>query len=160
MRKMNVILVLLIAIAIAVVSVGNAQPMRKFHERGHQKSGPMMFKMLDLSEEQVAQMTDLRVEHQKKMLPIQTEIQQRVGELKLLQTEDRPNLKKIDGKIEEIADLRAELQKERVRHHLKIRDLLTDEQKKMFDSKILTRPGGRKGCDQMRHGKSPRGFSR
>ena len=100
---------------------------------------------MDLTDDQEAKMADLKLAHQKEMLPLQTELQGKMAEVQLLQTEDKPDLKKIDQLIEATQTIRTKMQKAMVRHHLDIRAILTPEQKRQFDSRMLKGPGPKRG---------------
>ncbi len=102
-----------------------------------------MFEALNLTDDQKAKLEDLQLEHQKAMLPLRTELQSKMASLRLLQTEERPDLKKIDQLIDDTQTLRSKMQKARVRHHLEIRNILTPEQQKKFDRRLLMAPGMR-----------------
>lgn len=104
---------------------------------------PRMFEALKLTDDQKAKLEDLQLEHQKAMLPLRTELQSKMASLRLLQTEEKPDLKKIDQLIDDTQTLRSKMQKARVRHHLEIRKILTPEQQKKFDSRLLMAPGKR-----------------
>ena len=118
--------------------------MHGFHEKkGFMNKKQGMCDDLKLTEKQDVQMMDLRLEHQKQILPLRTELQGKMAELKLLRIEENPNLKKIDSKIDEISKLRSKVQKTNVRHQLEVRKLLTPEQQKIFDSRALSGQGHR-----------------
>ncbi len=51
----------------------------------------------------------------------------------------------VDALIDEITGLRGAHMKENVRHHQAVRDLLTEEQRILYDSKVMRRGGGREG---------------
>ncbi|MDZ7263889.1 MAG: Spy/CpxP family protein refolding chaperone [candidate division KSB1 bacterium] len=99
------------------------------------------FAALNLTDDQKTKLEDLRLAHQKEMLPLRTELQSKMASLRLLQTEEKPDLKKIDQLIDDTQVIRSKMQKARVRHHLEIRKLLTPEQQKKFDSRMLMAPG-------------------
>ena len=102
-----------------------------------------MFKGLNLTEEQKSKMVDLRLAHQKKMLPLQTELRGKMTEIRLLKTEENPNLNRIDQMIEQAEKIRTKIQKARTRHQLEIRKMLTPDQKKLWDSRVLQGLGPR-----------------
>ncbi len=98
---------------------------------------------LNLTEEQKAKMADLRLALQKELLPLRTELQGKTAELQLLKTESAPNLNKIDQVIDQIEKIRSKIQKARVRHQMAIRNILTPEQQKLWDSRMLNQAGHR-----------------
>ena len=148
MKKHISILTVSIALMLAFVTTAISQPMRGFHgNKGFMDRRQEMRTDLKLTGEQRVQMMDLRLEHQKQILPLRTELQGKMTELKLLRIEENPNLKKIDSKIDEISKLRSKMQKANARHQLEIRKLLTPDQQKIFDSKALS------GQSRRAHGK-------
>jgi len=97
-----------------------------------------MGKMLKLSDEQRQKMMDLRLQLQKDLLPLRNKLQSLQTELKLQIASDNPNQGKIDDLIDQMASIRKEIQKKRVRHQLSIRKMLTPEQRKLFDQRVLS----------------------
>ncbi len=79
------------------------------------------------------------------------------GEMQdLVAAEGEPDFKAIEKKMEDMSDVRLQLSKLRLRIHQDIRPLLTDDQKKLFDSGLgfgMMRGmrGGFGGPGQMRH---------
>lgn len=137
MKHFNSIFLLLTAfLLVAFVVTLSAQVPRRFAEKPrfpHQT----MEQRLNLTEEQQSKMADLRLAHQKEILPLRTELQGKMAELRLLKTEPNPNLNKIDQVIEQTEKIRTKLQKTRARHQLEIRKILTPEQQKLWDSRTL-----------------------
>lgn len=129
-------------LSIAFVSTLTAQPYRGWAamSRGHHD---MMEKWLNLSDEQKSKMADLRLAHQKEMLPLRTELQGKMTEISLLKTEDQPNINKIDQLIEQAEKIRTKIQKLQARHQLDIRKILTPVQQKLWDSRTLRGAGHR-----------------
>jgi Spy/CpxP family protein refolding chaperone len=123
---------------------------------------PNMGARLGLTEAQMDQIADLRLEMQKQVLPLRSELMSKRNELKLLLTADKPDMGKIKAKLKEIGDLRVQISTLWAQHLLKVRELLNDTQKKKFDSMILNGKGMR-GMPHHRpghphpHGKPPMG---
>ncbi|MCF7810115.1 Spy/CpxP family protein refolding chaperone [bacterium] len=113
---------------------------------------------LKLSDEQRLAIRDLRLEHQKKMVEMQTENAGLQGKLNLLIIGDKYNSKEADKIIAKIAEAKQNKMKMHVNHLRKVRDLLNDDQKVLFDHRILS---GRMGFDgppfggKGGHGKMP-----
>ena len=87
---------------------------------------------LDLSEEQLAKIQDMRLEFQQECLPLRIQLQTLYLELRRLSF-DGVDQAKIDAKTEQIDGLEMEMEKMFRAHQNQIRDLLTDEQKAVFD---------------------------
>ena len=98
---------------------------------------------LNLTDDQKAKMSDLKLALQKKLLPLKSDLQGKVTDLQLLKTENSPNLNRIDKLIDDIGKLRIKIQKEQVRHQLEVRKILTPEQRKRWDYRALGGPGKR-----------------
>lgn len=139
--KCYAILITFVFTLLLSVSLVVSQPMGK-GMRPDFGSGKRLMEQLDLSTEQMNQMKKLRLEHQKEILPIQTKIKTARLEMQTLKL-DQADQNSIEKKIEEIGKLRIELQKKRYAHHLAVREILTDEQKAIFDS--LPKKVGRHG---------------
>jgi len=88
-----------------------------------------LFKALELTKDQRAKIADLRLQFAKETLPIRNELGVKSLELKGLMNADEPNQKAIEAKIDEIAKLKATLQKKRVAHRLAVLKVLTPEQR-------------------------------
>ena len=97
-------------------------------ERSHR-----MEAFLDLSDDQIQKVEEIRLELQKESLPTINKIGEKRAQLKTLISESG-DIPKISLLIDEIGQLQISLQKQRVNHHMKIRELLTDDQKIKFDS--------------------------
>ena len=96
-----------------------------------------------LTAEQQTKMQDLRLAHQKEMLPLRTQLQKLQADLKLEITADKVNENKVKSMQGEISKLTSDLAGKRFAHMRSVRDILTPEQKKKFDERILT--GGMMG---------------
>ncbi|MBN2011474.1 Spy/CpxP family protein refolding chaperone [candidate division KSB1 bacterium] len=114
------------------VSLLVAQPMGK-GQRGDRGQGKGFMNLPNLTDEQMTQMHKLRLEHQKEMLPLQTKIKTARLEMQQLMM-DQADQKTVEKKIEEIGKLKIDVAKMRYAHHLAVRNILTDEQKAVFDS--------------------------
>jgi Spy/CpxP family protein refolding chaperone len=88
----------------------------------------------NLTAEQASKIQKLKLEFQKAMLPLQTELKTRRLEFRMLMMEGADE-KKLEAKIDEMAKACADLQKRALAHRSEIRGLLTDEQRKVFDQK-------------------------
>ena len=107
--------------------------------RNFQKSGlnfqDRPFMSLNLTDEQQEKMRDSHLQHAKNSLEINTKMQVLAAEYRGLMTGDDQNLNEIDKNIDARQNLRTEQMKMNSRRKLEIRDLLTEEQKIMFDTR-------------------------
>ncbi|MCK5077693.1 MAG: periplasmic heavy metal sensor, partial [Calditrichia bacterium] len=120
---------------------------------GGMQSGKMMCDMLELSTEQQKQMKTLRLKMEKAMLPLKADMMKAKGELRLLKAEDKPVLKSINNKIDEVTNLKAKIMKLKAKHHLEVRSILTEEQRLKWEQHQFHKKGrkghkghGRQGC--------------
>ena len=108
---------------------------------GMRRGGWDFNERLDLTEEQEEQIEKIWIETQKETTPLRSRLNTLSAELDELLIADTPNQGAIDKKIEEMTEWRAQLHKSRIHTRLKIRELLTDEQRIKFDSMRLHRRG-------------------
>ncbi len=108
---------------------------------GHQ----MLWSKLDLSDAQKEQLASLRLDHEKKCIPLQAEI--KLARIELEESiGDNASERNIDKAVEQLLKKKNELFKLRIKHRLDMRNVLTDEQKAMLKEMRLESPmGGRKG---------------
>ncbi len=147
-RYMPISLLLIAFLSITFVSTLSAQAHRGFANklRIHQQ---MRDDGLNLTDEQKSKMADLRLAFQKEILPLRTELQGKMSEIRLLKTEDQPNINKIDNLIEQAEKIRTKIQKSQARHQIEVRKILTPEQQKLWDSRTLREPGHRRMGEKM-----------
>jgi Spy/CpxP family protein refolding chaperone len=110
--------------------------------------GPMG--MLNLNDDQKTKMQDLRLAHQKEIMPLRSELQKEEVGLKLEIIADKFNESKVKSIQNEISRLRSDLAMKMVLHQRAVRDLLNPDQKKKFDEHILS--AGPMGAGQMMGG--------
>ena len=89
---------------------------------------------LNLTEDQVAKMKDLRTKNLKQMQPISNLMQEKRARMRTLTTAENINQNEIDKLIDEITGLSAKQMKLRVAHQQELRALLTEDQRVIFDS--------------------------
>ncbi|NOZ62398.1 MAG: periplasmic heavy metal sensor [Calditrichaeota bacterium] len=157
MKIAKIVQVFVIAFAVTalVIPAAIGQPSQGKHQMMMKKTrhcGGLA--ALNLTAEQQQKVADLRLQHQKDVLPLQTDLRNKQAELKLMMVEEQPNMKRIDKKIDEIGKIKAELKKLQVQHRFAVRQILTPEQRKMFDTHSLM--AGKKGF----HGKGKHGNHR
>lgn len=107
--------------------------------------GRWMERALDLSAEQESKIEDLRLQHQKQMLPMRSKLESLQTDLHLAMTADTFDKGKAEKIVNDMQKVRTEMQMSRVLHQQAVRSLLTPEQRKKFDLHILSRKGPRDG---------------
>lgn len=125
--------------------------------RGERGAGPGLWldRMLDLSTEQQAKIQDLRLQHQKEMLPLRSQLESLRNDLKLAMTADKFDKSKAEKIIADMEKIRSRLETARMLHHQAIREILTPEQRKEFDMHLLSGKGFR--SPRAPRGEGPRG---
>lgn len=86
------------------------------------------FQMLDLTEEQRAEIEDAEIEARKKIIPLKAEIEMKKIDLEKEMKADKPNRSRIMKLTEEISSLKLRIQQTRIDVRLKVHALLTPEQ--------------------------------
>lgn len=95
----------------------------------------------DLTEEQKESIKKIKLQLKKDMLPIQNLIREKEAKLITLESAETPDMDKINKLIDEIYAEKAKLRKLKVKAHQDIRNLLTEDQKIIFDSHYANKSG-------------------
>ncbi len=152
--KTRNILMLVSAMVLAVSLIAQAQP--------GPGMGGKIAKELNLSDEQVAKIKDLRSDHQKDMTDHQAAIKKARIDLRDLMTAEIPDKAAITKKMKEIADLRLAQENARVDQWFAVRSVLTPDQQKKWKEEFgpmmreraargFDRPGCMEQRGEMRH---------
>ncbi|NQU27876.1 MAG: Spy/CpxP family protein refolding chaperone [Candidatus Marinimicrobia bacterium] len=104
---------------------------------------------LNLTSEQIKKIDSYRTDFRKEQIDLRADIQKMRLDLQDLLRTDEPNQKAINNQLEKIQAKELAMEKLRVEHHLQVRELLTDEQKTLFDQHSLNRGMGRHGKGRM-----------
>ncbi len=143
----------LFAAAIALMSTGlmaQQGPGNGRFNQGDQPGRQMREKIPNLTPEQEKKIGELRTAHMKEMNNFRNDMMIENAELNKLQTEDNPDISKIDAKIDEIGKMKTEMAKKRAAHRQEVRALLTPEQRVVFDAHK-----GNPGMHQGMHNRCP-----
>ncbi len=89
-----------------------------------------------LTEAQTESMRTLRLKTIKDTQPLRNQLEEKRARLRTLSTADNPDAKAINKTIDDMAALRADIQKIRAARLQEFRKLLTDEQRILFDARI------------------------
>lgn len=88
-----------------------------------------------LNEKQRAEIQKIRAKQLKERIQTSNLLKEKRAKLEVLQTADQPDMKEIDKLIDEIAAIQAEEMKDQAASRQKIRSLLTEEQRTIFDAR-------------------------
>ena len=139
-QKIAIALVMAIGVAVPVAMAqgssgtrGGKQE-RGFNGRGHGRhGGGMMFRNLDLTDAQKAQMKEIRETSHQNLRPLMEQIRAKRQEIRQANQDGSVNEALVTQKLIEIAPLEAKLQAERSRVHQQMLSVLTPDQKAKLD---------------------------
>jgi len=155
---MKQLIVALLILSLPVLIFAQPKGMMPPGGKGMERSMEFCQK-LNLSDAQEEQLHQLRLDHQKKVIPLQADLKLAQLELdELINT--GADVKKIEAAIKKVNDVKSQLFELRVKHRLTFRNVLTDEQRKLIQKcEADNHPGiGRRAPDKMRSGHHPRMF--
>ena len=98
-----------------------------------------------LTEEQKAKRAQMRLEYKKEKLLIKAKIKVKKVELATLVTQDNPDQSSMERQIEEILELKREKMRATYAYKVALRNMLTPEQRVLFDMKLLKKAYKGKG---------------
>jgi len=113
------------------------RPMRGDYGQGYQRHSPnpAMMDQLNLTDDQKSKIDEIKLASGKNSLQRQNKINELEAQLTSAITQDKVDKSKVNSLIDEIGKLRTENRKARMDDHLKIRELLTDNQRIIFDQR-------------------------
>lgn len=120
-----------IALLMGTSFAQDAAPSKEMRQGKHQA---MLEELPDLTENQKAQIKDIREESREKMKPQREEMKKLRSKMMELKSAEKPDQEQINKLIDEQAKLKAQMEKTRTASELKVRELLTPEQRKVFDA--------------------------
>ncbi len=104
------------------------------------EAAPMALAKLDLTAEQQKTMRTLRTQLRKEMIPLRGSLESKRIDLQEEMAAEKPNLNKINALVDDMTKMRAEMQKKQIAQRLKMREVLTPEQRKMLEAQRGVRP--------------------
>ncbi len=104
-----------------------------FRTKG-QREPQAQFKKLNLSDEQKEQVKNIMLESKKETLPFENQLREKRARLRTLSSGDTYDVNALNKVVDEMSEIRAEIQKIHIAKKGKIRALLTEEQRIKFDS--------------------------
>jgi Spy/CpxP family protein refolding chaperone len=88
----------------------------------------------NLTDEQREQIRKSVIENREKMLPLQNQLREKHARLRTLTTGNTVNIRDAEQVIDEVTVIQSRMMKNRINHRNEIRNILTDEQKVVFDT--------------------------
>lgn len=109
--------------------------------------GKAMMEELALTKDQLQKMDQMRSTNRKEMIPLRAQVKVKQIELNELFDSDAA-IGTINSKIDEISKLRTDIAKKQAAHRIAMRQLLTPEQREIWDSrpKMMGKMGGQGKC--------------
>jgi len=91
----------------------------------------------NLTEDQKKKIDEWKAVLEKEMIPLKSKVDVKTAELRDLLIADKPDAKAVDKKIEEVGAILLDMAKKKTQNRLKIREILTPEQRTGFDRQTL-----------------------
>ena len=137
MKTKILMLVIFLSMSVVIiaqpVNLGEKKPFREndrvLLDKG--RKGPM--DGLNLTDIQKESFKQSMMAMQKELKPLRNELGELNAHQKTLVSADQPDFKAINTNLDKIGDLKTEMAKIQVKHHLEMRALLTEEQQLKFD---------------------------
>jgi Spy/CpxP family protein refolding chaperone len=146
--KRTLVVMLMLTLFLGALAFAQQEPQKaaapqagKMGQMGmmHGKGGPGgKMGLPKLTDEQKTKIQDLRLAHQKEMMPLRADLQKLHASMKLEMTADKFNESKVKSIQADISKVMNEIASKTIVHQRAVRDLLTPEQKKKFDERILS----------------------
>jgi|GEM_PF-2830816 len=126
--------------------------------RGHAGFGNVerLASRLDLTDDQVTAMNEERLKSQKQAIQLRADLQVARLELRDMMDDSKPDQNKVKQQVEKMGDLRTTLMLTRVQSHLKMKEVLTEEQRvklKEMRMEMRRRPDRQKDHPRLRRGR-------
>lgn len=95
-----------------------------------------------ITSEQIEKIDALRLKNMKENQQLRNELGEKRARMRTLSSADNPDMKAIEKLIDEMSAIRAKMHKNMARTHQEIRNVLTEEQRVMFDNRGPGMRGG------------------
>ncbi len=128
--KLLVAIILVLGLSLSVMAQQNYR--RQIPQRSMMAHSPMQ--LLDLTEEQKDQIKEVRLAHIKDVQPMKDEVKINRFKVDALLKTDDPDMKEIVSLVEADGKLLTQIQVKSIEQKIKVRSLLTDEQKIIYDA--------------------------
>ncbi len=158
MKKTGILTLLIITLFVFGGVTANAQkcmghgggPGGEKFQKGCGPGNGMMMKALELTPDQIKQAREMRLETQKKIIPIKADL--KLARLELHEMmRNGASQAEIDRKIDQMSAIRTNMQKIKIHSRIAFRNMLTDEQKAKLEAMPFGGPG-EGGCHPRGHG--------
>lgn len=150
MKNTIVVIMSVLFIIVSVVDI-NAQMRRDLGQnfyRNHEQ--------LNLTDQQKAKLEDLRMQHQEKMVDMRAELDKARIETQRLRRSDKLNRSDVINQTKKMSNIRNKMAEARANHMMDVYELLTDEQRKIWNDLKYDKPRFKDGRKKGNHGKGYR----
>ena len=144
--KTNVLMAIAIAAVTSLTVNAQSQKMQPYSGKSPKEVRQVMrsegFTMPEgggLNDQQREELKKIRTEQLKERTRTRNLLNEKRAKLETLQTADKPNMKEINKVIDEIAAIQAQQMKAQADSRQKIRSLLTEEQRALYDARSANR---------------------
>ncbi len=159
MKKIDVnpkVLIALVALFTISISL-MAQPGQR--QRPYPPNDQKGFPTMDLSDEQKAEIKEIQLARTKEIQPLKDELRINKAKINALVHKDNPDMQEVVSLVEANGKILTQIQVKNIESRIKVRGLLTDEQKVIFDAHS-GRMKGHRALAQHRPGRGFPGRSR
>ena len=149
--KNTIVAFLSVIFILAVISDANAQKrsdMRQNFNRMHEQ--------LNLTDQQKAKMEELRLKHQEQMIDMRAELEKARLENQKLRSSDNLNRSDVISQTKKMNNIKNKMAESRANHKMDVYELLTDEQRKIWNDLKYDKPRFKDGRKKGNHGKGYR----
>ncbi len=150
MKTLKIVCVTIIALMVFPL-ISQAQT------KGPIKAKDKMAERLDLSDEQMEQIKEIRMSFQEDLLPLRNQIKEKRAQIKTLTTGSDTDFEAAENVVAEVSEIRETIMTKRLRMHKEVRDILTEEQRLKFDMRkrnfLLNKEAGNKHKKRKMKGK-------
>ena len=144
-KKLSLLIVLVLFLAGTFSFAEKGRGMGDCTGPQRMERGDWIKETLDLSDKQFEKLDDLREERREEVAKLHLKIEKIRLEMKEILLEDDVDYGKLKDLIDDIGDIRTEIQKGRIDHLEDVEKILNDDQFKKFKLHFMRRKGGRRG---------------
>ena len=141
------LLILTLIISGLLVASSFTQPPGKRGGPHPGMEGKFFEKLPGITEKQIEQIKNLKTKHMKEVLPLRNQVREKEAHLQTISTGEKVDMGKVNKTIEEISVIKLSMAKMRAAHKQQIRQLLTEDQRAVFDS-FSMKKGKHRGFDE------------
>lgn len=127
-----------------IVTDVNAQKRREMRENQGR-----MHEQLNLTDQQKIKLDELRIKHQEQMIDFRAELDKARLEMQKLRKSDKLNRSDVINQTKKMSSIRNKIAEARANHMMDMYEMLTDEQRKIWNDLKMDRPklrdSGKKG---------------